>query len=354
MLVQRENRNKKNKWSSLPPLLTPVVINHSFQINDKNPSSIMKVTTIDESLHSSSLSRFSSVSIDRSVRFDHIEIREYDVIIGDHPSVHFGPPISIGWNYDKESMVRIPVEDYETARGPRRLPNQLVIPGIVRYDILHENGVSKRVIAKAVREVNRMKDKRNQTANNLKVSKLEEVTESAFLKLKRFVYRRLRESKEWALWKDEFEKTNHKLAVNFSASTNYEICSSIYSKMSKETISTDEEYCAKENSLSHMHRIVIHENKDPIALEINDEALNTVTLDHCGPDSAAGLLLHDKSDRKGAKDSNTCLTENISWRKEVDESAEKLSTKNTTINATLLHHLRTQTSSSKMFATRAA
>jgi len=322
----------------------------------------MRVATIDESLHSKSLSGSrrsehgldcSASSLNRSVRFNEIEIREYNVIVGDNPSVHFGPPISIGWDYDKENLVRIPVEDYESVRGERRVAKQLVIPGMIRVEKLHENGVSRSDIVKAVRQVSRAKHKRNQTVNNIKISRLEEAAQSAFRKLKRFIFRRKRESKEWALWMEEFEKFYGKLAVDFPTSISYEVYPSLDNEKTEKTIPPNDEKInsLQENSFSCLRSIVIQE-EGSILEETN--AQNMVTLHQTSPDSGAGSLLHGDPNQIAAKNSNAYLLENTSRQDEVHKCEKKPSTEIRTLSATMVQQHQNQSTSSKIFTTRAA
>jgi len=53
-------------------------------------NSIMKFSTVDESLHS----EYGSVSAERGhINFDRITIREYARTVGDNPSCSCGPPV---------------------------------------------------------------------------------------------------------------------------------------------------------------------------------------------------------------------------------------------------------------------
>jgi len=176
--------------------------------------SIMKVTSLDESLHHSNLSkstcRLSNCNssymsdVDRSVSFHKVEIREYNMTIGDNPSSRMGPPVGISWKHRNE--VSMSLNDYEDVRGERRTLKEMFLPRERKYDIIKESGVPNKQIASTIRQVNRIKNQRIQTANNAtKFQKFEEGFESAIRKIKRFFLRRKRDSKWWAQWKKDNE-----------------------------------------------------------------------------------------------------------------------------------------------------
>jgi hypothetical protein len=58
-----------------------------------------------------------------SVAFSSVVIREYDQTIGDNPSVSYGPPISLDWEYTQLQTVTL--EHYEAHRPPRRSMRQM-------------------------------------------------------------------------------------------------------------------------------------------------------------------------------------------------------------------------------------
>ena len=86
----------------------------------------------------------------KKVQFGHIEFREYELELGDHPSVTVGPPISLSWSYNKEKCKAYNIDYFEQNRGPRRSTSQMVIPPEIREKWLIENGFSRRHITRAV------------------------------------------------------------------------------------------------------------------------------------------------------------------------------------------------------------
>jgi hypothetical protein len=59
----------------------------------------------------------------KTVKFAHLEIREYNVIIGDHPCCTMGCPLSLGWEFRDVPMIA--VDRYEATRSPRRNREEL-------------------------------------------------------------------------------------------------------------------------------------------------------------------------------------------------------------------------------------
>mmetsp|Transcript_20334 Transcript_20334/g.31353 ORF Transcript_20334/g.31353 Transcript_20334/m.31353 type:complete len:501 (-) Transcript_20334:178-1680(-) len=49
----------------------------------------------------------------RCVTFTNIQIREYNTILGDHPCCQSGPPLALGWEFNKQDEVVIDIDDYE-------------------------------------------------------------------------------------------------------------------------------------------------------------------------------------------------------------------------------------------------
>eukprot|EP00816_Leptocylindrus_hargravesii_P003089 CAMPEP_0196819160 /NCGR_PEP_ID=MMETSP1362-20130617/69268_1 /TAXON_ID=163516 /ORGANISM="Leptocylindrus danicus, Strain CCMP1856" /LENGTH=257 /DNA_ID=CAMNT_0042197535 /DNA_START=55 /DNA_END=828 /DNA_ORIENTATION=+ len=148
--------------------------------------SSMRVRTLDESLHGSRHSRFSTnsrVSVSSNVSFTKVQIREYPVTIGDNPSVSAGPPLSIGWDVQEE--YHHDLEDYEDGRGPRRETFQMIVPRRTREDMLKQAGHSRKEFASAIRGTIKAKNQRKATVRNLQFAKADEGIEKVARKFKR-------------------------------------------------------------------------------------------------------------------------------------------------------------------------
>ena len=62
----------------------------------------------------SCLSKTKSRKVDPMVSFSHVSIREYSRVVGDNPSVCCGPPLSLGWKYNKRG--RTDIDIFEAAK----------------------------------------------------------------------------------------------------------------------------------------------------------------------------------------------------------------------------------------------
>lgn len=104
----------------------------------------------------------SDTSSKRAVSFGLIRIREYNRIVGDHPSVHGGPPLSNGWEFVQKSALQIDV--YERRKRQRTSP--LLMNSIKREIMLRGVfGVSIDDIRAAEKQVQKIQRQRLQTLN---------------------------------------------------------------------------------------------------------------------------------------------------------------------------------------------
>lgn len=95
----------------------------------------------------------------RSVSFDTIDIKEFPMTLGDHPSAATGPPVTLDW--EKVARERcIALDEYEASRSPRRNRKQLKLSMRDRKGILQKQFTAEEVNkawseAKAIREQRR-------------------------------------------------------------------------------------------------------------------------------------------------------------------------------------------------------
>ena len=115
------------------------------------------------------------------VTFGSIQVREYNRIVGDHPDVKVGPPISIGWDFVEHDA--LPLEDYESTRT-RRFVRRL--SSITRKNMLeHVFGIPAEEIAAAERENQKIRQRTTNSSSSSSLSKVSSKTASVRRKLKR-------------------------------------------------------------------------------------------------------------------------------------------------------------------------
>mmetsp|Transcript_13268 Transcript_13268/g.24066 ORF Transcript_13268/g.24066 Transcript_13268/m.24066 type:complete len:235 (-) Transcript_13268:82-786(-) len=116
-------------------------------------------------------------SHEQSVLFSLVEIREYPRILGDNPSCRSGPPISLGWDYDKAVVVKVPIREFDEIPRQNGTRHFLLSRG-ERERILLDVGYTQSQIAQSVRQMIKIKKQRRQTINNLPVERFEEAVEN--------------------------------------------------------------------------------------------------------------------------------------------------------------------------------
>jgi hypothetical protein len=98
----------------------------------------------------------------KSVNFATIAIREFARALGDNPATTNGPPLALDWDY--EDLGPLSVDEYERTRPPRRITDQMVIPGTVRERILlSQTETTKHQIKQRIGEVRNSRHKRQVT-----------------------------------------------------------------------------------------------------------------------------------------------------------------------------------------------
>lgn len=131
--------------------------------------------------------------LNSKVSFGQVCVRKYQRIICDNPAVTAGPSIGVGWKY--KVQVPVSVDAYETSRGERKQHNALMLDRVTREKMARRMGYTERQIADMTRAVNKTKNQRRQTLNNLGVEKMELAVETAKRRLKSFLFLKGKEVK---------------------------------------------------------------------------------------------------------------------------------------------------------------
>jgi hypothetical protein len=112
----------------------------------------------------------------KSVTFGKVHRREFNRIVGDHPDVKVGPPISLDWGYGE--LPSLLLEEYESNRAPFK--PFLRMSSITRKNILRNVfEVDEEEIRSAEKEVQRIRQGREKSA---KQSESVAVVESTVLR----------------------------------------------------------------------------------------------------------------------------------------------------------------------------
>mmetsp|Transcript_6460 Transcript_6460/g.9427 ORF Transcript_6460/g.9427 Transcript_6460/m.9427 type:complete len:656 (-) Transcript_6460:458-2425(-) len=167
-----------------------VVVSSGASANSKGlPNSIHVVTRVPSKMEREANFRRRFLYPSKSptkVQFSTVDIREYEMEIGDNPSCSKGPAVTLGWKVTKCELYRS-VDAFESKRAFTRKdkPHRLVMSRQDREAMLLENGFSRFEIADSVRKIIRTKNQRRQTVNNLPIARFEEVIECAGRKMKK-------------------------------------------------------------------------------------------------------------------------------------------------------------------------
>lgn len=124
----------------------------------------------------------------RKVHFGTVLVREYDMILGDHPCCGYGPPVTLDWDYLEYEP--LDVNDYEFHRPPRRGLRGLLLNYYMRMKLLSDAGYTKVDFRASKKQMSRAKMNRSMTkkvAYNYPLMKVEDAVESACRKFKRLI-----------------------------------------------------------------------------------------------------------------------------------------------------------------------
>ena len=103
----------------------------------------------------------------KTVRFSTVEIREYGIVLGDHPgrslSPTNGPSISLSWSYNR--LQPFSIIAYEQAKSTDQVHtiNNKALSSFEREDMLKEYGFSRSEMEESVKSKNLIKDQRRRS-----------------------------------------------------------------------------------------------------------------------------------------------------------------------------------------------
>ncbi len=161
-----EDDNNLSSYADTVCLKTPYKVNSrsnsttSSATDDTNPLSVMS-----DSITSSSSCFLPPIPAgpQKSVRFDKVIIREYNITVGNNPACSAGAPITLSWEYNPITE-QFPVDVYESYRdGQRCGPEDLKLNERFRHRLLLEWDVPISKIKRAERRCRLAQDQRRQT-----------------------------------------------------------------------------------------------------------------------------------------------------------------------------------------------
>jgi hypothetical protein len=122
----------------------------------------------------------------RNVSFSSLEIKEFNVTLGNHPSASSGPPVRIDWDDELNKRV-VDLDEYERDRSPRRQRKQLKLSYRDRKSLLEQQrGFTTQEVNEAWAEALKIRQQRHETLRRgLVLMTIDDVVESAQRKCRR-------------------------------------------------------------------------------------------------------------------------------------------------------------------------
>jgi hypothetical protein len=142
------------------------------------------LTISSESSHDTVESSVTEASTEgRHVKWEKISVRNYPIILGDHPEPLMGPALTIDW--EPCSELEFPVDDYEEIKlfQPRRQGNDLRMDWLKRKQLLRGMGFCDADMYVCKRKAERVRQQRQQTINGLRFEVVSLAKESILHKL---------------------------------------------------------------------------------------------------------------------------------------------------------------------------
>jgi len=125
--------------------------------------------------------------LNRSVSFTKLEIREFNMTLGNHPSAVTGPPVMLDWEPQPTRETLVDLDLYEKARQPRRTRRELKLSFEARRGILeNDRGFTVEEVKKAWSEALKIRKQRQETRQQAPHQRMmDEFVESACRKYNR-------------------------------------------------------------------------------------------------------------------------------------------------------------------------
>jgi len=145
---------------------------------------------------------------DLSVSFGRVQIRQYERIPGDNPSICFGVPLAIGWAFNEEGEP-VSVEEHESRRGHEsKKRDELYVPLRERERMLTDDwGISRSAVRAAERNAALAGMQRRATVARLHLEPAQEAIESARKKFDRVAKRKSTKKEEERMWREAQKRT---------------------------------------------------------------------------------------------------------------------------------------------------
>ena len=124
----------------------------------------LKVRTHAESLERLVVPSSRLEAISKTVSFGSVDINSHGVVLGDNPSVSFGPPVTIRWKaFDTQT---ISLDEYEQHKPESRRKDAMLLPRMVREDWLRNVGFARSEIKETVIAMEKIKQQRCQSSRD--------------------------------------------------------------------------------------------------------------------------------------------------------------------------------------------
>jgi len=208
MVNLNEKVNDSELHASNANLKDRLVLSHSFHIDAGFHIDAVEAANLKSKLIEMPggilTNAFESQSEDKlkrkkEVRFANVHVRDYGMILGDHPSCSYGPPVTLDWDYLEYEPLEI--NEYEYHHPTRRSFRQMNMNYYMRMDLLTKAGHTDQDFAASKKLQSKVKMNRaiTKTCQVYQFNRVEYAMESACRKIKRM-------SGKKDHWKSEEEK----------------------------------------------------------------------------------------------------------------------------------------------------